>query len=79
MVGITGYVSIMTDDENYKTLSRIDKLKHDLHCLKIAGWSGPSSGAQYLNNVKKRNVLIDDVERQILQEERCEKLKKINI
>ena len=78
MNGISGHCSIMMDEPLYNNLSKIDKLRHDLGCLNAAGWSGPSSGQIYLNNIKARDLLKDDIRKQILNIERNQKIKKLN-
>ena len=79
MNGISGYCSIMMDEVHYSKLSKIDKLRHDLGCLNIAGWSGPTSGSIYLANIRARDLLKDDIKRQILNIERRQKIAKISI
>ena len=74
MNGISGYCSIMMDDFHYNQLSYIDKLRHDLVCLSVAGWAGPSFGPIYLANIKARDLLKDDIRRQILNINRKRKL-----
>ena len=86
MNGITGYVSIMIEDHIYFNYNKLDKLRHDLHCLKCAGFGGSSS---YVWNLKTlswsssnpmyedRKLKMSDVERRILCEERNIKLKKL--
>jgi len=77
MNGISGYVSIMCDDLNYLQLSRINKLKHDLHCLKVAGMTGPIL-PMISEEYRERQEYISNVEKLIKQEERKLKIQKIN-
>ena len=72
MNGITGYVSIMIDNNTYLNYNKLDKLKHDLYCLKVAGFSGT-----WLTAYEDRKIKISDVKRQIVSEERNMKLKKL--
>ena len=77
MIGITGYVSIMVYEHIYLKYNKLDKLKHDLYCLSVAGFSGTSSGL--LNQMyEDRRLKISDVKKKIVSEERKMKLKKIN-
>jgi len=72
MDGITGHVSIMTDDDTYLNYNKLDKLRHDLHCLKVAGFSGP-----FNSMYEDRKLKISDVERRIMLEERKMKLEQL--
>ena len=76
MNGTSGYISIMGNDLDYLTLSKIEKLKYDLHCLQVAGLTGPSTGFNPL--VVEREKFIDDIKRQIKNIERFKKIQKIN-
>ena len=73
MNGITGYVSIMIDDHTYLNYNKLDKLRHDLHCLKVAGFSGTC-----LTAYEDRKLKISDAKRLIMIEERRMKLKKLD-
>jgi hypothetical protein len=73
MNGITGYVSIMIDDNTYLNYNKLDKLKHDLYCLKVAGISGI-----WLIEYEDRKLKVSEVKRQIIIEERVMKLKKLS-
>jgi len=92
LTGISGYVGVMCDNDYYNNLSKIDKLKYDLQLLNMAGYDGPCSfnttliggtlqvvwNKELSDKIKARQVLKDDVKRQILAEERKEKIKSIN-
>ena len=77
LTGISGYVSIMVENNYYLKLSKLNKLKHDLKCLNMAGFSGASDPISIANAVKERNIIKDDIKKMILKEERLEKIKII--
>ena len=77
MNGISGHFSTMMAGSDYLKLSKKDKLEHDLHCARSAGYSGTSSGVEAVKMIMKRSKIIDDIKRQIIVEDRKEKLQKL--
>jgi len=77
MNGISGYNSIMLNDLDYVALSKLEKLKHDLLCLKHAGYSGPMNPNLPNDITNTREWFIDDVKKQINVQLRKEKIQRL--
>ena len=77
MNGISGYISIMTEPKLYLNLTKLGKLKHDLFCLEMAGFSGSGKTEKRNGIVADRQFFINETNKMIIKEIRILKLEKL--